>query len=143
MVVRRRRELAATPEEVWAVVGDPFNLPRWWPKVERVEQVDASGFTEVFRTDKGRVVRADFRITQLREAQAIGFSQDLAGTAFERVLTRSETTIALEPLGSGTAVALTLDQGLAGLARLGGLMVRRASRAQLDRALDALAETVV
>ena len=38
--VRRSRTLRATPEEVWAIVGDAYHLPRWWPRVTRVEGVE-------------------------------------------------------------------------------------------------------
>lgn len=56
------RTLRASPDEVWAVVGDPHHMPRWWPRVLRVECVEDDGFTQVLTTDKGRPVRADFRV---------------------------------------------------------------------------------
>jgi len=31
--VRRGRRLRANPDEIWAIVGDPYHLPRWWPRV--------------------------------------------------------------------------------------------------------------
>ena len=59
MKVRRSRVVAAAPDEVWATIGDPYHLPRWWPRVERVELVQGDGFTQLLRTDKGRAIRAD------------------------------------------------------------------------------------
>ena len=60
--IRRTRVIAAAPERVWATVADPHHLPRWWPRVARVEGVDGRHFTEVLRTDRGKAVRADFTV---------------------------------------------------------------------------------
>jgi hypothetical protein len=47
--------------------------------------------------------------------------------------------VRLAPHGEGgTRVTLTIDQRLRGVGALGGFLVRRATRAQLDEALDAL-----
>jgi uncharacterized protein YndB with AHSA1/START domain len=59
---RRSRTIAASVEEVWDVIRDPHHLPRWWPRVNRVEDVDGGAFTEVMTTAKGNVVRADFQL---------------------------------------------------------------------------------
>ncbi len=37
-------------------------MPRWWPGVGRMEGVEEDRFTQVFKTKKGRPVRADFRV---------------------------------------------------------------------------------
>ncbi len=29
--VTRRRRIAAPVPEVWALISDPYSLPRWWP----------------------------------------------------------------------------------------------------------------
>jgi len=39
--VTRRRTVEAPVPEVWKLVSDPYALPRWWPRVSRVEDVDA------------------------------------------------------------------------------------------------------
>ena len=135
---RRTRRLKAAPEEVWRVVGDPYHLPRWWPRVERVEAVAGERFTELLRAKSGRAVRADFKVLEKRRGQMLSFEQELAGSPFERVLSASRTEIAIEPSGDGTQVAIMLTQRLRGLSRLGGLMVRRATRKILDEALDGL-----
>ena len=57
---RRSRVLAASLDELWQTIGDPHHLPRWWPRVERVEDVQDGAFTELMRTAKGKAVRADF-----------------------------------------------------------------------------------
>jgi carbon monoxide dehydrogenase subunit G len=139
--VKARREtvLPVGAAEVWATVGDPGALPRWWPRVERVETVDAAGFTEVFRAKSGRTVRADYRIATLEDEREIRVVQQLEGTPFERILAASSKRAQLEPVeGGGTRVRLELDQTPAGMARFGGFLVRRAMRRQLDDALAAL-----
>ncbi len=145
MKLARERVLAVTPPAVWEVVGDPAQLVRWWPRVERVESVDRAGFTEVYRTKRGRLVRADFRIATLETAREIRVVQQLEGTPFAQILSAASKRFALAPAGGGadgvrgTRVTLELDQTPVGLARFGRLMVRRAMRRQLDEALDALA----
>ncbi len=54
MVVRRSRTVSAPVDEVWRIVRDPYHLPRWWPRTQRVEGVSSSGWTSVLLTDKGR-----------------------------------------------------------------------------------------
>jgi carbon monoxide dehydrogenase subunit G len=137
---RRSRTVAAPQQAVWATASDPHHLPRWWPRVTRVEGVDTRGFTEVLHTDKGRPVRADFRQQERRAPELWRFSQDVEGTPFERILTASETVVRLEPASAGTRVTLELRQRLRGSARLGAFLVRRAARRQLDDALTRLAE---
>ncbi len=141
MKVSRERVLAAAPAAVWEVVGDPAQLGRWWPRVERVESLDRAGFTEVYRTKRGRLVRADFRIAALDAAREIRVVQQLEGTPFARIFSAASKRVALEPAGGGgggTRVTLEIDQTPAGMARFGGFMVRGAMRKQLDQALDAL-----
>jgi uncharacterized protein YndB with AHSA1/START domain len=139
MKVTRSRVVAAPPEDVWATVGDPYHLPRWWPRVERVELVQGDGFTQLLRTDKGRAIRADFRVLLSRRPELRRWRQEVAGTPFEGILEWAETEIRLEPAHEGgTRVTLEQDQKLRGLARFGGFMARRAARQSLDSALDGL-----
>lgn len=138
--------MPAHPQRVWEVVGDPYHLPRWWPKVEAVEGVTKDAFTERLRTDKGRSVRADFRVLESSGPDAGGggrrrWSQTVDGTPFERVLASAEVCVTLAPAEGGTRVELVLEQRMRGMARLGGAFVRRASKKTLDDALDRLAET--
>jgi uncharacterized protein YndB with AHSA1/START domain len=138
----RRATVDAPPAVVWQTVADPHQLPRWWPRVERVEGVSGQGFTQVMRSKRGALVRADFRIGRRNQPRVIEWSQDVAGTPFAGLLKASVTTVSLEddPAGGGTRVELKLAQKLQGGNRLGGFMVKRAARRQLDAALDALDE---
>jgi uncharacterized protein YndB with AHSA1/START domain len=98
--VRRSRTIAAPPSQVWEVVRDPHHLPRWWPRVERVEAVDEHSFTEVLRSPRGRTVRADFRLVRERDGELVVWAQQVEGTPFARVLRGSETEIRLAGPGS-------------------------------------------
>jgi uncharacterized protein YndB with AHSA1/START domain len=137
---RRSRTIAAPVEELWEVIGDPHHLPRWWPRVTRVEDVEGNAFTEVMRTAKGKLVRADFQLVESDErARSLKWEQRLAGTPFGRLLSSAETSVSLEDAGGATSVTIELRQTLTGFfPRFGGYMVRRAAAATIDEALDGL-----
>lgn len=59
-VVRASVEVDATPEEVWAVVADPRNLPRWSKFVASVDGVPDGGL------EKGSEYTTVMRFTALR-----------------------------------------------------------------------------
>jgi uncharacterized protein YndB with AHSA1/START domain len=135
---RRSRTIGAAPERVWHVVGDPHHLPRWWPRVERVEGVSRDRFTEVLGTDHGRSLRADFRVVESRAPERRVWEQELAGSPFERVFAGARTEVSLSPHEGGTRVTVVVRLRMRGAARLGGWVVRRATGRVLDEALGAL-----
>jgi uncharacterized protein YndB with AHSA1/START domain len=136
----RSRTLTASQQELWELIADPHHLPRWWPGVERVEGVEADRFTQVFKTKRGRPVRADFRVIESQEPWQRAWEQEIPGTPFERVLNESVIEVRLEPAsGGGTEVTIAQQQKLRGYSRTGGFLVRRATAATLDEALDGLA----
>ena len=150
---RRSRTIAAPVQELWELVRDPHHLPRWWPRVTRVEGVDDGAFTEVMKTKKGKLVRADFNVIRADEAQhVLCWEQRLAGTPFARVLETAETELTLEPTKGGQATKVTIElrqtlmkghlmgpYGRVGFSRgFGGFMVRRAAAATVHEALDGL-----
>ncbi|MGD1059041.1 MAG: SRPBCC family protein [Solirubrobacteraceae bacterium] len=147
---RRSRTIAAPVEQLWDLVSDPHHLPRWWPRVTRVEGVEGKAFTEVMRTRKGKVMRADFDVVAKDErARLLTWAQRIQGTPFARVLSSAETDVSLAPAENATEVTIELRQVLAGFSsrfgmlaglspRIGGRMVRRAAERTLDEALDSL-----
>jgi uncharacterized protein YndB with AHSA1/START domain len=135
---RRSRTIGAAPERVWQTVGDPHHLPRWWPRVERVEDVRGDRFTEVLGTGQGHSVRADFRVVESRAPERRVWEQELEGSPFERVFAAARTEVKLLPDEAGTRVTLVVRLRLRGAARLGGWVVRRATARVLDEALGAL-----
>ena len=136
----RSRTYAAEPNRVWSIVGDAHHMPRWWPRVERVEGVGKGAFTTVMRSDRGRSVRADFRVVEQRQPHVRRWQQDVEGTPFERFLADSETAVELVPRDGGTRVTISVRQKMRGMARFGGFLVRGATKRQLDEALDRLEE---
>jgi uncharacterized protein YndB with AHSA1/START domain len=162
----RSRTIAMPAQELWEMIRDPHHLPRWWPRVTRVEDVDDGAFTEVMKTRKGKLVRADFKVIACDEtARSVTWSQQIEGTPFARVLSSAETTVQLTPAhvsappsrsnegeapGEGaTVVKIELRQTMAGYStnvgmfagfssRFGSPMVRRAARATIDEALNGL-----
>jgi len=141
---RASRTVPAAPAAVWKVASDPLTLPWWWPKVVRVEGASARAFTEVLQTERGRQVRADFRVLEHEQGRRRVWEQQLEGSPFERVLARSVTELRVVPRGSAeTEVVLELRQRLRGVSRFGGFLVRRASRRQLLEALEGLERRVL
>lgn len=151
----RSRTIAAPAADLWEVVRDPHHLPRWWPRVERVEGVEGRAFTEVMRTSKGRVVRADFDVIEVREEgqrRVLRWGQRIEGTPFAAVLSSCEIELALEPAQvpeRATEVTIALHQemrkqgvrrtvGTWSVPRGGSFLVRRAARATVEEALDGL-----
>jgi uncharacterized protein YndB with AHSA1/START domain len=159
---KRTRTIAASRQELWEVLGDPHHLPRWWPRVNRVEAVEDGAFTEVLMGGKGKTVRADFKRLEAVPLQRVVWAQQVENTPFARILTSAETEIGLSPgsgiddglpggpIGEGlsddgltTQVTIELRQTMHGfLARLGSHLVRRAANSTLDEALDGLERIV-
>lgn len=137
-VTHRSRTLRASPSDVWGLIADPEHMPRWWPGVERMEGVTADRFTQVLRTQRGRAVRADFRIVQSDPPQACAWAQEVEDTPFARVLHASLIAVRLDAVPEGTRVTIRHDQKLRGYSRTGGFLLRRATAARLDEALDGL-----
>jgi len=160
---RAHRRIAAPAEELWSVVSDPHHLPRWWPRVTRVEDVRDGAFTEVMKTKKGKTVRADYELVHVDEAaRTVRWEQTIEGTPFAAALSHSETELLLEPVrpdaGSmsagppATDVTIELRQELSGRAprsagarspRLGiepwgARLVRKAAQATIEEALMGL-----
>ena len=138
----------AEPERVWDLVADPHNLPRWYPRAKRVEDVRGAGgdrahWTTVLETERGTGVRADFRCTGSTTPRRYAWEQQIEGTPFERVLRSAKLEIGLEPAGAGTEVTLTSEESLRGLSKLGGLMMRGAARSRLDDALSGIDRVLV
>ena len=142
--VIRKRTVAAPVAEVWRLVSDPYNLPRWWPRTGRVENVDAkpggkrTQWTKVLQTAEGRGVRADFRCVSSAERERYVWEQELEGTPFERHLSALRVEIGMRERADGTEVSLTEEQTLKGMSKLGSPLMRRARAEVLDEALDGI-----
>lgn len=142
----RKRTIPADPAEIWALVSDPYSLPRWWPRTTRVENVERKGkgsgrrsqWTKVLETAEGRGVRADYRCLSAAENERYVWEQELEGTPFARHLRGSRVEIGLKGGEDGTQVSIASVQTLKGMSRLGSPMMRRGQSAILDEALDGI-----
>jgi uncharacterized protein YndB with AHSA1/START domain len=143
VTVKRKRTVAAAQDAVWELVSDPHHLPRWWPQVQRVEEVTGDAWTKVLRTPRGKTVRADYTRVEWQPPRRIVWRQEVEESPFEAILDEAVTTIALSPEGDGaTRVELVSDQELHGRYRVGGFLLRRATKRQLDEALDGIEQAV-
>ena len=147
--VTRRRTVEAPVPEVWKLVSDPYALPRWWPRVSRVEDVDArqggrrSQWTKVLQTQHGRGVRADYRCVSSAEPERYVWEQQLEASPFAKHLKESRLEIELHAAGEGeTRVVLSSTQVMRGMSRLGGWMMNKGQRDILDAALDGIEEAL-
>jgi uncharacterized protein YndB with AHSA1/START domain len=140
--VTRKRTIAAPSSDVWDLISDPYNLPRWWPRTMRVENVEGEGagaqWTNVLGTEEGRGVRADYRCVAASDDERYAWEQQVEETPFARHLRGSSLVIELRPEGGSTAVILSSSQKLRGLSRLGAPMMRRGQATTLDEALDGI-----
>jgi uncharacterized protein YndB with AHSA1/START domain len=136
--------IAAEPDAVWGMVSDPYHLPRWWPRVTRVEDVherrrgSGSQWTKVLQAKSGKDVRADYRCLYSRDGTAYAWEQEIENSPFAKVLKSAVTRFDLTGQDGETRVTIEQEQRLRGMSRLGGFMLRRATREQLDEALDGL-----
>jgi uncharacterized protein YndB with AHSA1/START domain len=164
---RRTRTIAAPADELWQTIRDPHHLPRWWPRVSRVEDVTEDAFTEVLSTSGGKSVRADFTLVESDEYdRRLRWAQRVEGSPFARLLKSAETEVWLRDAagvagartdypsaagedrpegpqaprgGNGTEVTIELRQSLNGFfSRFGGYMVKRAAANTIEEALDGL-----
>ena len=147
--VTRRRTVEAPVPEVWKLVSDPYALPRWWPRVSRVEDVDArqggrrSQWTKVLETQHGRGVRADYRCVSAAEPERYVWEQQLENSPFAKHLKEARVEIELRAAGEGeTRVVMTSLQTMRGMSRLGGWLMRKGQRDILDSALDGIEDTL-
>src|SRR3954454_2599401 len=136
--VVRSRTIAAPQQQLWDLVSDPYHLPRWWPMVQRVEDVSDDAWTTVATSSRGRAVRFDWSRVYINPPERIVWRQELDQTPFERFMRESVTGVILQPDGPATTVELRIVRKLRGLARFGGIQMRHAAKRELDAALDQL-----
>jgi uncharacterized protein YndB with AHSA1/START domain len=141
---RCTRTIAAPRGDLWETIRDPHHLPRWWPRVNRVEDVTETEFTEVLITGAGKYVRADFTLAVCDERERrLCWAQRLEDSPFARLLKTAETEVQLKDVAGGpreaTEVTIELRQTLNGFfSRFGAYMVRRAATKTVEEALDGL-----
>jgi uncharacterized protein YndB with AHSA1/START domain len=138
VIVRRETVVPRAPDEVWQVVSDPDQLPRWWPGVTRVEDTSAQAWTTVLTSPKGKSVRMDYSRVEATEPTRLVWRQEVAASPFERILEEATTSLELAQTESGTRVAIELEQKPRGWARFAPLQFRAAGRRQVEGAVEGL-----
>jgi uncharacterized protein YndB with AHSA1/START domain len=138
VIVRRETVVPRAPDEVWQVISDPAQLPRWWPGVTRVEEATTQAWTTVLTSPKGKSVRMDFTRVEASEPTRLVWRQEVEQSPFERILTEATTSLELSEAEAGTRVAIALDQKPRGWARFAPLQFRAAGTRQVQGALEGL-----
>jgi uncharacterized protein YndB with AHSA1/START domain len=138
VIVRRETVVPRAPDEVWQVVSDPDQLPRWWPGVTRVEDASAQAWTTVLTSPKGKSVRMDYSRVEATEPTRLVWRQEVAASPFERILEEATTSLELAQTESGTRVAIELEQKPRGWARFAPLQFRAAGKRQVEGAVEGL-----
>jgi uncharacterized protein YndB with AHSA1/START domain len=141
VVLRGETVVAAAPGEVWSVVSDPEQLPRWWPGVTRVEEASPEAWTKVLSSPRGKAVRADYTRVEAVPGERLVWRQEVDQSPFERILVSAVTTVSLAAAEArATRVRIALDQKPRGWARFAPLQFRAAGSRQVRGALDGLRE---
>ena len=139
----RTRTVDAPAGEVWELIADPNHLPRWWPRVTRVEGVERDAFTKVFASRNGRLVRADFHMEADERALTLRWEQQVQDTPFARVLKAARDRAAPGACRWRHEGDDRVAPEAAGdLRHLGASRVRSAAGKTLDEALDGLERIV-
>ena len=133
--IKRTRVVDVSPESVYDVISDPRRLEDWWPRVDRVENVDGgpgkdrTRWTNVLAADSGRRLRLDYRCTGASRPKRYVWEHELEGTL-------------LEPEGQGTEITVISINELRGSARIAGFSMKKSQRELIDTALDSLQEVL-
>jgi uncharacterized protein YndB with AHSA1/START domain len=106
--VRHELAIARSPDDVFAYLADPRNLPQWQRSVVRVEVTDpvavGSRFTEE-RSQLGRIFRSTIEITELEQDRRFSI-RVVDGPMPARI------EHALEPDGGGTKLTVHAEAEL-------------------------------
>ena len=136
--VVRSRTVGAAPQRLWDVVADPERLPEWWPGVRRGRSPPRAAWTAVLGTPAGKSIRADYTLLDAERPYRLVWRHEVEESPFERILRGAVTELELKAADEGTLVRLTTRLRMRGLSHFGGLQMSRATRRQLDGALEGL-----
>lgn len=113
-------EIARAPEEVYAFIADPENLPKWQHEVLEVRRESDTRFSEV-RTFVGRRIESTLAVTAAEPGREFALESDAGPVHFA-------VRHLLSPAGEGGTRLRVMGEaeGAAGLLKLGGRLLRRA-----------------
>ena len=120
MKYEHQLEIARAPEDVYAFLADPENLPKWQHEVLEVRRESETRFTEV-RTFIGRRVESTIDVTAAEPGRELAL-RAAAGPV------RFSVRHVLEPAGEGSTRLRVMGEaeGAGGIFKLGGPLLRRA-----------------
>lgn len=127
-------EIERSPEDVYAFLADPENLPKWQTSVMTVKPESETRFTEV-RTFIGRRVESTIDVTTAEPGRE--FSLRAADGPVRFTIRHL-----LQPVGEGrTRLRIEGEtEGAGGLFKLGGRMLRRAAERRVEEDFARLKE---
>ena len=113
-------EIARPPEDVYAFLADPENLPKWQHEVLEVRRESDMRFTEI-RTFVGRRIESTLEVTAAEPGREFGLRSSAGPVHFA-------VRHLLEPAGEGGTRLRVMgeSEGAGGLFKLGGRLLRRA-----------------
>ena len=120
MKYEHQLEIGRAPEDVYAFLADPENLPKWQHEVLEVRRESETRFTEV-RTFIGRRVESTIDVTAAEPGRELAL-RSAAGPL------RFSVRHVLEPTGEGSTRLRVIGEaeGAGGIFKLGGPLLRRA-----------------
>jgi hypothetical protein len=79
-----------------------------------------------------------FSLADLDDGRHVRWVQELEGTPFARSVKSAAEEVSVEETDGGSRIELVIERRMKGTARLGGLLIARGQRRELDQALDRL-----
>ena len=113
-------EIERAPEDVYAFLSNPENLPKWQHEVIEVRRRSDTEFTEV-RTFIGRRMESTLQVTKAEPGREFSLRAGVGPVQFS-------VRHLLEPAGEGRTRLRVLgeSEGAGGIFKLGGRLLRRA-----------------
>jgi carbon monoxide dehydrogenase subunit G len=122
MTYEHELEIERPPDDVYAFLSDPENLPRWQSEVLEVRRESDTRFREV-RTFVGRRIESTLEVTAAEPGREFSLRSASGPVRFS-------VRHLVEPAGEGrTRLRVVGDtEGAGGLFKLGGPLLRRAAQ---------------
>jgi carbon monoxide dehydrogenase subunit G len=121
MTYEHELEIERPPEDVYAFLSEPENLPRWQSEVLEVRRESDTRFREV-RTFVGRRIESTLEVTAAEPGREFSLRSASGPVRFS-------VRHLLEPAGEGRTRLRVVGEteGAGGLFKLGGRLLRRAA----------------
>ena len=135
VAINASRELSASLERVWEVVGDVDNEPQYWHGTKSVKNISKNG--NVIERD----VTIAFRDSRCRQTVVLNPKQSVEITITDGPM-KGTKKIFLEPAGEKTRIKVAWEIKLAGFLGMFSGMVKKHISEGTDEALERIAKAV-